>query len=301
LSKKILIIGGTGFLGYHLAKKCLLKNWEVTSISTNKPKKVRFLPKVKYLILDITDKKILEKNIKTNYDFVVNFGGYVNHNEKLKTYNSHYIGCKNLVDIFKHKPIKLFIQIGSCVEYGHKKSPQIESYKTNVKTLKSTYGKAKLMATNYLLKTNKKYKFPCTILRLYLIYGTEQDSNRLISYTLKECFHNNKFPCSDGNQYRDFLFVEDLIRAIFLCFKNKRSIGHIINIGSGKPQKIKKVILYIKNKINLGKPMFGKISLRKDEILKLYPSIIKAKKILNWKPTTSFQMGIDKIIKFYKN
>ena len=57
LNKKILIIGGTGFLGYHLAKKCLLKKWHVTSISTNSPKKIRFLPKVKYLILDITKKK----------------------------------------------------------------------------------------------------------------------------------------------------------------------------------------------------------------------------------------------------
>ena len=63
MNKKILIIGGTGFLGYHLAKKCLLKKWKVTSISTNKPKKIRFLKKVKYLILDITKKKhILKKN-----------------------------------------------------------------------------------------------------------------------------------------------------------------------------------------------------------------------------------------------
>ena len=151
MTKKILIIGGTGFLGYHLAKKCILKKWNVTSISTNKPKKIRFLPKVKYLILDITKEKILKKNIKSNYDFVVNFGGHVNHNEKLKTYKSHYIGCKNLADIFKHKPIKLFIHIGSCVEYGKRKSPQNENDKTNVKTLKSAYGKAKLMATNYII------------------------------------------------------------------------------------------------------------------------------------------------------
>jgi nucleoside-diphosphate-sugar epimerase len=109
LNKKILIIGGTGFLGYHLAKKCLLKKWDVTSISTNRPKTVRFLPKVKYVILDITKKKPLLKKIKSNFDYVVNFGGYVNHSEKVKTYKSHYIGCKNLADIFKNKKIKSFI------------------------------------------------------------------------------------------------------------------------------------------------------------------------------------------------
>ena len=300
MKKKILIIGGTGFLGYHLAKKCLLKKWDVTSISTNIPQKKRFLPKVKYLILDITKKKLILKKIKSNYDFVVNFGGYVNHNEKLKTYKSHYIGCKNLADIFKNSKIKLFIQIGSSVEYGNLKSPQKEDSKTNVNKLKSTYGKAKLMATNYLLKLNKKHNFPCTILRLYLVYGPYQDKNRLIPHTLNECLNDNLFDCSAGKQYRDFLFVDDLMTAIFKCFYNKQSIGEIMNIGTGKPQNIKKVILFIRNNIRLGNPVFGKIPLRKDEILRLYPDISKVKKILNWDPRTSFQKGIKTLIRHYK-
>tara|TARA_B110000305_G_scaffold226091_1_gene273341 strand:- start:1271 stop:2197 length:927 start_codon:yes stop_codon:yes gene_type:complete len=300
-NKKILIIGGTGFLGYHLTKKCLLKKWNVTSISTSRPKKMRFLPKVKYLILDITKKKLLLKKVKSNYDFVVNFGGYVNHNEKSKTYKSHYAGCKNLADLFKNKTVKSFIQIGNSVEYGNTKSPQSENVKTDVKKLKSTYGKAKLMATNYLLKLNKNYNFPCTILRLYLVYGTCQDNNRLISHTLNEYLNDNTFMCSAGKQYRDFLFVEDLIRAIFKCFNRKKAIGEVINIGTGKPQNVKKVILFIKNKINLGKPVFGKISLRRDVIFRLYPNISKAKKILNWEPYTSFQKGIEAVIRYYKS
>lgn len=301
MNKKILIIGGTGFLGYHLAKKCISKKWKVTSISTNSPKKIRFLPKVKYLTLDITKKKPLLKKIKSNFDYVVNFGGYVNHSEKVKTYKSHYIGCKNLADIFKNKKIKSFIQIGSSVEYGNLKSPQNEKDKTDVKKLKSTYGKAKLMATNYLLKLNVRCNFPCTILRLYLVYGPCQDNNRLIPHTLNECLNDKTFMCSAGKQYRDFLFVEDLIKAIFKCFNNKESIGEIINIGSGEPSNIKKVILFIKNKINLGNPVFGKIPLRNDEILRLYPNISKAQKILNWKPSTSFQKGIKILIRNYKN
>jgi len=300
LKKKILIIGGTGFLGYHLAKKCLLKKWDVTSVSTNIPQKKRFLVKVKYLILDITKKKLILKKIKSNYDFVVNFGGYVNHNEKLKTYKSHYIGCKNLADIFKDSKIKLFIQIGSSVEYGNLKSPQKEDSKTNVNKLKSTYGKAKLMSTNYLLKLNKTHNFPCTILRLYLVYGPYQDKNRLIPHTLNECLNDNLFDCSAGKQYRDFLFVDDLMTAIFKCFYNKQSIGEIMNIGTGKPHNIKKVILFIRNNIKLGNPVFGKIPLRKDEISRLYPDISKVKKILNWDPRTSFQKGIKTLIKHYK-
>ncbi len=300
MRKSILIIGGTGFIGYHLARRCLKKKWKVTSVSTNKAKKIRFLSGVKYLIFDISKKELIKKNLKLHYDYVVNLGGYVNHKEKIKTFKSHYIGSKNLADFFKKKTINSFIQIGSSVEYGKINSPQRENSKTNVQKLKSTYGKAKLMATNYLIKQNKKYNFPCIILRLYLVYGTHQDANRLVSYTLNKCLNNENFNCSEGKQFRDFLFVEDLITAIVNCFDNKKALGQIINIGSGKPKKIKSVILFIKNKIKLGKPLFGKLPLRDDEILTLYPEIKKAKKILNWKPLVSFNKGIDIITKYYK-
>ena len=96
--KEILIVGGTGFIGYHLARKCLKIGWIVTCISTKKPKSKRFLKRVKYLICDITKKKIINRNIKNQFDFVVNAGGYVDHSDKKKTYESHFNGTKNLAN-----------------------------------------------------------------------------------------------------------------------------------------------------------------------------------------------------------
>ena len=57
----ILIVGGTGFIGYHLAKTCLEKGWKVSSISSKKPKKSRFLSQVKYMICDISKEKKIKK------------------------------------------------------------------------------------------------------------------------------------------------------------------------------------------------------------------------------------------------
>ncbi len=300
MNKKILIVGGTGFLGYHLAKQCISKGWFVTSISTNKPKKIRHLSKVKYLILDITKKKLIEKKIKSKYDYVVNLAGYVNHSEKIKTHQSHYKGCQNLVDFFLNTKIKSFIQVGSCVEYGKKKSPQSESSNTNIKYLKSTYGKAKLLATNYLLRKYKEKAFPCIILRLYLVYGPRQDFNRFVPMIIKGCLEKSSFACSAGTQYRDFLYVDDFVSLIFKCLKNNRSHGEIFNIGSGKEKNIKKIILLIQKLIKGGKPDFGKIKFRNDEILKLYPNIKKVRKILKWTAKVSFVNGIKKTISFYK-
>ena len=157
--KNLLIIGGTGFIGYHLAKKSLKKNWEVTSISTKLPKKVRYLPKVKYTLCDITNKKSLKKNIQKSFNYVVNLGGYVDHSNKKKTFESHYKGCKNLAEIFLNKHPTAFVQMGSSIEYGGQKSPQRENINCDSKSIKSIYGKAKLLSSMYLIDLFKKKNF----------------------------------------------------------------------------------------------------------------------------------------------
>jgi len=300
LTKKILITGGTGFIGYHLAKKCLKLNWKVTSLSSNRPKKIRKLKKVKYLIADISSKKKLKNKIKINFDYVVNLAGYVDHSRKLKTIKSHYNGCKNISSLFINSKIKKFIQIGSSIENGKINSPQIENNTPNRKIF-SAYGEAKLLSSNFLLDLNKKYNFPVTILRLYLIYGPYQDPNRVIPITILNSIFNKKFDCSDGRQSRDFLYIDDLVDGIIkILIKEDNLSGEIINLGSGKPTKIKKIIKNVVNLVGSGKPIFGKVRFRKDEINKLYPNLNKAKKLINWAPKTDLNLGLKKTISFYK-
>ena len=104
--KKILIIGGTGFIGYHLAKACLKKNLIITSLSLKKPEKNRFLKKVKYKFFDISIYNNLRKNLIDRYDYVVNLGGHVIHKNSKKVLQSHFIGSKNLANFFEKKNIK---------------------------------------------------------------------------------------------------------------------------------------------------------------------------------------------------
>ena len=297
LNNNILIVGGTGFIGYHLAKKCLAKGWQVTSISLNPPKKIRYLPKVKYILCDITKKKFLKRNIPKSFDYVVNLGGYVDHSNKKKTLRSHYEGCKNLTEIFLKKTLIAFVQMGSSAEYGNVKSPQKENAKCNPK---SVYGQAKLLSSIYLIDLFKKQKFPSTILRLYNTYGPRQDLNRFIPIVISGCTKNKKFPCSKGNQLRDFLHIDDVVDAILKSLTNKNARGQIINIGSGEPRIIKNIIEYIKKISKGGYPLFGKVKLRKDEILKVYPDINKAKNKINWRPKISFKKGLKVTIDSFK-
>ena len=298
--KKILIVGGTGFIGFHLAKKSLKKGWQVTSISSRHPKKIRFLKKVKYIRSDITNKKLLKKSTKDTYDYVVNLGGYVDHSNKKKTFKSHYEGCQNLAQIFLKKKISSFIQIGSSLEYGASKSPQKENIKCNLKSVRSVYGKAKLLSSKYVINLFKKKNFPSTVIRFYLVYGPKQDINRFIPTIINGCLKNKKFPTSDGSQLRDFLYIDDAIRAIIMCLENKKSRGQILNIGTGKPKLIKKVIQMVKKVSKGGKPQYGMFKLRKFDIPKLYPNINKVKNKIKWSPKVSFEKWIKITVRDFK-
>ena len=297
--KSILIVGGTGFIGYHLAKRSLKKGWQVTSISSNPPKKIRYLPKVNYIRCDITNKKLLRKSIRKPFDYVVNLGGYIDHSNKKKTLKSHYEGCKNLAEIFLKKIPLSFIQIGSSLEYGISNSPQKENIKCNLRSIKSIYGRAKLLSSVHVMNLFKKENFPSTVLRLYLAYGPRQDVNRFIPIIIKGCIENKKFPCSNGEQLRDFVHVDDAVEAIIKSLTNKNARGQIINIGSGKPERIKNVIEKIKKISRGGYPQYGMFKLRKFEISKLYPSVKKAKSKINWSPKISFEKGLKSTIRFY--
>ncbi len=293
----ILIIGGTGFIGYHFAKKCLTKGWQIASISSRKPKKTRYLPRVKYIICDITKKRSLKQKVRKSFKYVVNLGGYVDHSNKKRTFASHYKGCKNLTEIFLEKQPKAFVQMGSSGEYGSLKSPHKENSKCNPQSI---YGQAKLLSTKYLINLFKKKNFPVTILRLYQAYGPKQDFNRLIPIVIKACKKNKKFPCSNGDQLRDFLYIDDVVDAILKVLNSEEARGQIINIGTGKPVRIKNIIEYIKSYSKGGDPQYGKIKLRNEEMLKTYPKMAKALKKINWKSRVPFYTGLRKTIKSYK-
>lgn len=297
MTKKILIIGGTGFIGYHLALRAKKKNWNVTIVSTRKPPEIRKIKKVKYIKCDISKRSKVNNAFKNNFNYVVNLGGYVDHGNKNKTFRSHYNGCKNLANYFLKTKIDAFVQIGSGGEYGKLKSPHKEK---NISNPLSVYSRAKYLATLFLLELFHKKNFPVTILRFYQVYGPKQDQNRFLPIVIKNCLLNKNFPCSHGRQSRDFVFIEDVVDAIIKSLTLKKAKGEIINIGSQQPMRIKKLISKIIKITGGGKPQYGSIQLRKEENLVTYPDISKAKKIIKWEPKINFQKGLKLTIKYYE-
>lgn len=293
---KILIIGGSGYLGFNLIKKLDKKKFLVTSVSRKKSQGKKKVKNVKYIQCDISKKKDLKK-IKKDFEIVFNFCGNVDHKNKMNTIRNHFTSSKNLINHFEKSDLKKFFQIGSGLEYkGTNKSnnerDQLEP--------KGHYGLAKKKASSYCLKKFYANGFPATILRLYQIYGPSQDLNRLIPQAIFSLKRNKIFKCSHGEQYRDFLFIDDLTIIFIKLIKTKKKIkGKVFNIGSGQPIKVKKILNLIKKKIKKGKILYGVLRLRKDEPMYLSPHINKISKFLNWKPKVNLNKGILKTIKSF--
>ena len=150
------------------------------------------------------------------------------------------------------------------------------------------------------MKLYKKKNFPVTILRLYQVYGPYQKIDRFVPLLIKACLKNTQFLTSQGTQKRDFLYVDDVVSAIFKIFNNELSRGEIINIGKGKPIELLKIMKLVKKEIKGGKIILGKIKLRKDEPMIVYPNVKKAKDLLRWSFKTSLLTGLRKTINYYK-
>lgn len=299
--KKVLVVGGTGFIGFHIIKEAKKRKFKVHSISLHSPKIYRHHKGVKYIQADISNFESLKKKLKDNsFDYVINAGGYGEHPDfgyrGIKLVEAHLYGLINLLHILKKKKIKKFIQIGSSSEYGKIKSPIHESKKCFPNT---PYSIAKISCTNILLNLHLNIKFPVTILRLFQVYGPAQDENRVLPYLIKNCLKNKKFKTTNGNQLNDFCHVNDVVDAIFKCTTLKKTNGQIINLGSGQPTKILNLILLVKNMIGKGRPLIGSLKYKKGMNMKSFPNIKKAKTLLKWKPKIDLIAGIKDTIDSY--
>jgi nucleoside-diphosphate-sugar epimerase len=302
INNKLLIIGGSGFIGSHIAKSALKKGLHVTILSKNSKIGLNFINGVEYLFADVSSKRELNSQLQgKSFNYIVNSCGYIDHSNYdsggNKVFEVHFEGTKNIIDCIDKKLLKSFIQIGSSDEYGNNPAPQNELQRESPI---SPYSCAKVASTHFLQTLYRTENFPVIILRPFLVYGPGQSVDRFIPQIVRGCINNETFPVSKGEQLRDFCFIDDFVRAVFAAFDNDEAYGEVINVSSGKPVSIKHVINTIVNIVGLGNPGFGEILYRKGENMALYGDNTKAKKILKWGPKVDLSSGIVQTINWVK-
>jgi len=313
--KNILITGGDGYIGSHVAENFLNKKLNLYIIDKQKKgSKNLIYNRCSFIKEDILNqKKIRNILIKNKIDSIVHLAALIDvqaaEKNKVKFYKNNVLGTENLIKASKNTFVKNIIYSSSAGVYGNAKSPVSEN--TITKPI-NYYSKTKLKSEKLIKKLCKKYKFNYCILRYFNVCGASPSGKLgIIDKKNKSLFkvlarqvlkkrpyiniYGKKFNTKDGSCIRDFIHVADLSEIHFkvLLYIDKIKKSLILNCGYGKGysvlEVVKKFQIISRKKINI---IFKKE--RKNEIIISYANTSKLKKIVKWKPKFN---NLNKMIK----
>jgi nucleoside-diphosphate-sugar epimerase len=295
---KILILGSNGFVGKHILNIFTKKhNFEISTLNKEKAYNKKFYSLKANISLNsfkISKFKNLQFDLLIDCGWEGVFGSFKNS----KKQNKNKIYTTNLIKILKICKIKSIISFGSQAEYGN------HNIQINEKTFpkpETLYGKIKLWKLNILNNFCKKNKIRFVWFRIFSIFGPRENYEWLIPYVINKLLRKRIVHLTKGTQKWDYLYIEDLVRAVYMASLDKRFSG-IYNLASGKSHSIsfivKKIAKLLKSKETLLK--FGRIDYQKIRTESMYANINKINR-LGWKPKVNLENGLKKTINYYKS
>ena len=328
-SKKILVTGAAGFIGFHLAKRLLEMDCKVIGIDNlndyydvnlKQARLEKLLPFAKFTFVkgDISDKEMLMKLFAEHQpEIVVNLAAQagvrysIDHPDAY--IQSNIIGFYNILEACRHNAVEHLVYASSSSVYGsNKKVPFEESDFVDhpVSLYAATKKSNELMAHTY----SHLYKIPATGLRFFTVYGPMgRPDMAYFGFTNKyfagepiHIFNNGDF---EHDLYRDFTYIDDIVEGIVRLLPNPPEASDgapskVYNIGNNSPEKLMTFITTLEKCLSnaLGREVvFEKIfePLKPGDVPATYASTDLLQKAVGFKPQTSIQDGLQKFADWY--
>ena len=299
---KILVTGGSGFIGSYIVKHLIENRHHVKIIDLKEPiiknKNIEF---VKKSILGNITHEI--KGCDAVFHFAALLG--VDNSDK-KPLETMKINLEGSVNVFKSSidaGVKRMIYSSSSEVYGEPRELPIKE--DSVKGPVSTYGVSKLAAEIYAKAYNQEAGTDIKIVRFFNVYGPGQENNWVVPIFLNKALKNEPITVfGNGNQTRCFTYFEDVSEGVLKVFE-KGQKGEAYNIGNNQPTTILELAQIAKemtkSKSEIIKLGFGRDTrLKEREIEYRIPDISKMK-ALGWKPNTMIKEGVKRILESLEN
>jgi UDP-glucose 4-epimerase len=313
--KKILITGGAGYIGSHVAEILLKKNKEVfliDNLSTGHRKLIN--KKAKFFKLDISNKKQIKEILyKYKIDSIIHLAANLiigeGQKKPKKYYKNNVLGTKKLLDACKNCSVKNFIFSSTAAIY---KEGQYKVSENSIIKPKSIYGKTKIKAEKLIQSFAKKNKINYGILRYFNIAGASSSKKiGLINKKSDHLFKNfsieimkrrpklkiygTDYKTNDGSCIRDFIHVCDIAEIHHLILEkiDKLNISKILNCGYNKGTSVLDVAKEFKRQTTKSVDIIHS-KRRKNDLVKIIASNDRLIRFLKWKPKFN---NLSKIVK----
>lgn len=316
--EKILITGSAGFIGFHLTKKLLDKNYHIVGIDNlnsyydiklkkNRNKELLKFSKIKknfsFFKIDICN-RIAITNLFKKYHFKKVFhlaaqaGVRYSFEDPYKYIDTNINGFFNILENCKIYNVKKLVFASSSSVYGEeKKTPFTEA---GSKTLPIQLYAATKLSNEIIASTySKLFNIQIVGLRFFTVYGPWGRPDMSLYSFLNSIVKKKKIELyNNGNHYRDFTYIDDVVQGIIKAENYNSKIFQIFNIGYGRPTKIltfvKILSKILKTKINL-----KLIKKQRGDMDRTYCDGTKAFRVLKFKPKVKIEEGIERFVKWY--
>jgi len=304
---RILVTGGSGFIGSHLVKKLLYDGYEV-AITTKYDsiyENIRLFniwKKVKVIECDLRYSNSISKINDFNPKIIFHLaayndvkGSFSNYHEAL---DSNIIATANLLENLKK--YEQFIYISSSEVYGHQKKNIVFSEILTPHPI-SPYSIGKYSGELYAQMQMRHMKKPIKILRPFNVFGEGQSNKAVIPELIEKFLNDEKVRITKGSQTREFNYVINTINFFIRAIKSDLFFNNIVNISEGKEI----TILSLANKIkeltkSASEIISSGIPERKTEIYRMKASTKKMKLFFRKHKVISFEEGLSRTIDWYQ-
>ncbi len=315
-NKKVLITGGLGFLGSNLTRKLLNDGAQITIVDNLNPLyggnlfNIEGLEKdINIIIEDVRDEDKLIPIIKDT-DLIFHFAAQVSYIDSLSMpYTDLDLNAKSTLQILElcrhYNPNAKIIFSSSRMVLGKIQTPKYgENHPTNPLSL---YAIHKLTSEKYLLMYYHDFGIRTTIFRITNPYGPRQQIKHskysLPGWFIRQALEGKEISIfGSGEQVRDYIYIDDIVNAMYYTILNSESDGEIINLGSGYPSKFKDMVTNIVEIVGSGSIRYipWPENYEKIETGDSIPDISKLTKISGYKSNISLKKGIELTANYYK-
>lgn len=304
-----LVTGGAGFIGSHIASHLVERGETVRVLddfSTGKKENIgKLKDSVTLFTGDICDVDCVREAVD-GVDYVLNQAALPSVPRSIKdpisTNNTNVKGFLNLLVESTKAGVKRFVYASSSSVYGNAKSmPVDESFPADPR---SPYAVTKLANEYYGKIYSSIYGLETVGLRYFNVFGPGQDSKSQYSavipiFASKILNNENPVIYSDGEQSRDFTYIDNVVQANLLAVSAKNVAGEVFNIACGESLSINKMLDMFRSYFQVDiKPEYAEP--RMGDVRKSFANISKAEKLLGYKPLISFKDGLKKTLDWYK-